>query len=52
MDRCRIGAVELPLKAKDLPMHEPVVVEFTPDKPEEIDFTCSMKMVGGKIEVN
>lgn len=37
---------------KDLPMNESVVVEFTPDKSEEIDFTCSMKMVGGKIQVN
>lgn len=33
-------------------MNEPVVFEFTPDKSEEIDFTCSMKMAGGKIEVN
>ncbi len=37
---------------KDLPMNQEVVVEFTPDKSEEIDFTCSMKMVGGKIQVN
>ncbi len=37
---------------RDLPMNDPVVVEFTPEKSGEVDFTCSMKMVGGKITVN
>lgn len=36
---------------RDLPMNQPVVVEFTPAKSGEIDFTCSMKMVGGKFTI-
>jgi plastocyanin domain-containing protein len=36
---------------RDLPMNQPVVVEFTPEKSGELEYTCSMKMVGGKISI-
>ncbi|NBO66009.1 MAG: hypothetical protein EBU88_14405 [Acidobacteria bacterium] len=34
---------------RDLPLNQPVVVEFTPTRSGELTYTCSMKMVGGKI---
>jgi RND family efflux transporter MFP subunit len=36
---------------RDLPFDEPVVVEFTPNKRGESEFTCGMKMLRGKIVV-
>ena len=36
---------------RDLPLNEPVVVEFTPDKPGTISFACGMNMLHGKIIV-
>jgi plastocyanin domain-containing protein len=36
---------------RDLPFNEPVVVEFTPNKRGESEFTCGMKMLRGKIVV-
>lgn len=37
---------------RELPLDQPVIVEFTPVKAGEIEYTCSMKMVGGKISIN
>lgn len=36
---------------KDLPLKEPVVLEFMPAKAGVFDFTCGMKMLSGKIVV-
>lgn len=36
---------------RDLPLNEPVVVEFTPEKAGTISFACSMNMQRGKIVV-
>jgi len=36
---------------RDLPLNQPVVVEFTPLKAGQLEYTCSMKMVGGKIDI-
>ena len=36
---------------RDLPFNEPVVVEFTPNKRGESEFSCGMKMLRGKIVV-
>ena len=36
---------------KDLPLKEPVILEFTPTKAGVFDFTCGMKMLSGKIVV-
>jgi plastocyanin domain-containing protein len=36
---------------RELPMGEPVVVEFTPSKKGEFSFACGMNMVSGKIIV-
>ena len=36
---------------RDLPLKEPVVVDFTPSKKGVFDFTCGMKMLSGKIVV-
>ncbi|MGH9337470.1 MAG: efflux RND transporter periplasmic adaptor subunit, partial [Vicinamibacteria bacterium] len=36
---------------KDLPLNEPVVVEFTPEKAGEIAFACGMGMLQGRIVV-
>jgi RND family efflux transporter MFP subunit len=36
---------------QDLPLKEPVVLEFTPAKAGVFDFTCGMKMLSGKIVV-
>ena len=36
---------------RDLPVKEPVVVDFTPTKKGIFDFTCGMKMLSGKIVV-
>ncbi|HKQ05641.1 MAG TPA: efflux RND transporter periplasmic adaptor subunit [Blastocatellia bacterium] len=36
---------------RELALNEPVVVEFTPDKPGEIGFACGMNMLHGKIVV-
>ncbi|HXG93981.1 MAG TPA: efflux RND transporter periplasmic adaptor subunit [Blastocatellia bacterium] len=36
---------------RELPMNEPVTIEFTPDKAGEFGFTCPMNMVKGKIIV-
>ena len=36
---------------RDLPFNEAVVVEFTPNKPGESEFSCGMKMIRGKIVV-
>lgn len=36
---------------RELPLGEPVVVEFTPSKKGEFSFACGMNMVSGKIIV-
>ena len=36
---------------RELPLNQPVVIEFTPTRAGELTYTCSMKMVGGKILV-
>jgi hypothetical protein len=36
---------------RDLPVKDPVVVDFTPTKKGVFDFTCGMKMLSGKIVV-
>jgi RND family efflux transporter MFP subunit len=36
---------------KDLPLNKPVVVEFTPRKTGDVQFTCGMKMMKGKVVV-
>jgi cobalt-zinc-cadmium efflux system membrane fusion protein len=36
---------------RDLPLKEPVLLEFTPAKAGVFDFTCGMKMLSGKIVV-
>jgi hypothetical protein len=36
---------------QNLPLNEPVVVEFTPSKVGQFEFTCGMKMLKGKIIV-
>jgi hypothetical protein len=36
---------------RDLPLNEPVVIEFTPEKKGELPFSCGMNMVRGKIIV-
>jgi plastocyanin domain-containing protein len=36
---------------RELPLNEPVVVEFTPGKSGEFSFACGMNMVRGKIIV-
>src|SRR4051794_5887949 len=36
---------------RELPLGEPVVVEFTPNKKGEFSFSCGMDMVHGKIIV-
>jgi len=36
---------------RDLPFNEPVVIEFTPNKRGESEFSCGMKMLRGKIVV-
>lgn len=36
---------------RELPVNQPVVIEFTPTRAGELTYTCSMKMVGGKILV-
>jgi cobalt-zinc-cadmium efflux system membrane fusion protein len=36
---------------RELPFNEPVVVEFTPNKRGESEFTCGMKMLRGKLVV-
>ena len=36
---------------RELPLGEPVVVEFTPDKKGEFSFACGMNMVRGKLIV-
>ena len=37
--------------ARDLPAFKTTTVEFTPDEPGEIDFTCGMNMLRGKVVV-
>ena len=36
---------------RELPINQPVVIEFTPLKSGELEYTCSMKMVGGKFDI-
>jgi len=36
---------------RDLPLNEPVVVEFTPDKTGKFTFTCGMGMLRGTVIV-
>ena len=36
---------------RSLPLHEPVVIEFTPEKPGEMRFACGMGMLTGKVVV-
>jgi plastocyanin len=36
---------------RDLPLNEPVVVEFTPSQTGEFTFTCGMNMLKGKLVV-
>lgn len=36
---------------KDLPLNQPVVVEFTPAKTGEFSFVCGMNMLKGKLVV-
>jgi plastocyanin domain-containing protein len=36
---------------KDLPVGQPVAVEFTPERAGELDFHCGMNMVRGKVLV-
>ncbi|MFN0118906.1 MAG: efflux RND transporter periplasmic adaptor subunit [Blastocatellia bacterium] len=36
---------------KELPLHQPVVVEFTPAQPGEFSFACGMNMLRGKLVV-
>lgn len=36
---------------RELPVNQPVVIDFTPTRTGELTYTCSMKMVGGKITV-
>ena len=36
---------------RELPMNQPVVVEFTPAKSGTLEYSCSMKMVGGTFRI-
>ena len=36
---------------RDLPLNQPVAIEFTPDKPGEIAFACGMNMLRGSVVV-
>ena len=36
---------------RELPLNEPVVLEFTPNKPGEFNFTCGMGMLRGTLIV-
>jgi plastocyanin domain-containing protein len=36
---------------RELPLNQPVVVEFTPAKSGELKFSCGMDMLRGKIIV-
>lgn len=37
--------------AKELPLNQTTVIEFTPDKPGKYEFTCGMNMFRGVVEV-
>jgi plastocyanin domain-containing protein len=37
---------------RKLPLNEPVVIEFTPEKSGEFGFACGMNMVKGKLVVS
>ncbi|MBD1996930.1 cupredoxin domain-containing protein [Leptolyngbya sp. FACHB-541] len=37
--------------AQDLPLNRTTAIEFTPDKPGRYEFTCSMNMFRGVVEV-
>lgn len=36
---------------RELPLNQPVVIEFTPSRAGVIEYSCSMKMVGGTISI-
>jgi plastocyanin domain-containing protein len=36
---------------RELPINQPVVVEFTPAKSGTLEYSCSMKMVGGTFRI-
>lgn len=36
---------------RDVPLNQPVVVEFTPPRSGEIAFVCGMNMIGGTVVV-
>lgn len=42
---------EFGIEATDLPMHEPVVIEFTPDEAGSFSFVCGMDMQHGTMVV-
>jgi hypothetical protein len=49
---CATSVVFASLKIrKDLPLREPVIVEFTPASPGEIAFACGMNMLQGTVVV-
>ena len=45
----QIPAFHVPLT--DLPMHEPVAIEFTPDEAGTFEFVCGMDMMSGTLVV-
>ena len=52
-DKTCVTEVAFPsLKIKrPLPLNQPVVIEFIPDKTGEIAFVCGMNMLGGTVVV-
>jgi len=36
---------------RQLPLHQPATIEFTPDKAGEIAFACGMNMLHGTVVV-
>ena len=50
---CATSVVFASLKiTKELPLNEPVTIEFTPSRAGEIAFACGMNMLRGTIVVN
>lgn len=50
---CATSVVFASLKIKkDLPLNEPVAIEFTPDRAGEIAFACGMNMLRGAVAVH
>jgi plastocyanin domain-containing protein len=47
--RVKIPAFDVPVT--DLPLNEPVAIEFTPDESGEFEFVCGMDMQRGSIMI-